>query len=161
MKHLIASGAIALSLLSVVPAFADSGEQKGGLHLGLGISALVRMHTDNDNDRDSDKGKEEKENHSGKNANTAMGTVASMNGSTFIVDSFGKSPTTTVTTSASTVFKLNGVATTSAALTAGAHVIVIGTTTATSTSGNAMDASVVIIFTKMFGFFKHWMHVRA
>ena len=53
------------------------------------------------------------------------------------------------------------VATTSAALAAGAHIIVIGTTTATSTSGNSVDASMVIIFTKMFGFFKHWMHVRS
>ncbi len=179
-KYIIASSAVALSLLISAPAFADSVGMKSDTHLGLGfgLGSLIRAHVDNDNDTDvsststdqqkdqkdndnENNNKNEQEHHSFKHASTTVGTVTSINGSTFVVGPFGKHATTTVTTNASTIFKLNGVATTSAALTTGAHVIVIGTTTATSTSGNSVDASAVLIFTKMFGWFKHWMHIRS
>lgn len=89
------------------------------------------------------------------------GVVTSINGSLFVVDPFSKkTPTTTVSTNASTTYKVNGQATTSSALGVGSKVILLGTTTATSTSGNTFSVSVVHIITKGFGHLKHWFWWR-
>ena len=115
-KYLIASSAVALSLLISAPAFADSVGLKSDTHLGLGfgLGSLIRAHVDTDNDNDvhststkqkdgkdnddSDKG--DKHERAFKLASTTVGTVTSVNGSVFVVDPIGKRATTTVTTNA-------------------------------------------------------------
>lgn len=90
----------------------------------------------------------------------AAGVVTSMNGTVFTIDAFKRNATTTVTTDANTAFKINGQATTSAALGVGSKVVLFGTTTATSTSGDAFSASVVHIMTKGLGYMKYWFWLR-
>lgn len=79
------------------------------------------------------------------------GVVTAINGSTFTLKSRGESGTTTVSTNASTTYKLNGVATTSSALSVGSRVIVFGTTT----SPTSITASLVSIINLGVGFFRH------
>lgn len=83
------------------------------------------------------------------------GIVSSINGSIFTVTPVGSSSTTTVATNASTVYRVNGVATTSGALSVGSRVLLVGTTTGDA----SVSATLVSIFTHGFGFLKH-MFVR-
>lgn len=80
-----------------------------------------------------------------------LGVVTSVNGSTFTIDPIGKNATTTVSTNASTTYRVNGTATTSGALAVGSKVLLMGTTT----SDSSISASLVSIFSKGFGFVKH------
>lgn len=72
------------------------------------------------------------------------GIVTAVNGATFSIDNL-LNPTTTVVTNSNTVVKGKDGATTTAALQVGQRVIVVGTTTATSTSGDTFTASIVKI----------------
>lgn len=86
----------------------------------------------------------------------AKGTVIQINGDTITLTN-KKMGTTTVATASSTVYRLNGVATTSAALAVGSKVRITGTTTGTTTA----SATIVDIVTKGLRFVKHtcfgWM----
>ena len=152
-KYILASSVIALSLLAATPALAES---KAGIDVGIGVrlAPIVRLF-----DKDAYKNWGPYNTNSVGSASVSAGKVQSVNGSSFVVSRSGKA-TTTVVTNSSTLFKVNGVATTSAALSAGSRVIVIGTTTATSTSGNTIEASLVLIFSKFAGFCKHLMHLK-
>jgi len=79
------------------------------------------------------------------------GTVTSINGSTFTIKPFGTKATTTVSTASTTVYRVNGEATTSAALQVGSNIVLAGNTN----SDTSIAASIVGIFTRGFGFFKH------
>lgn len=78
------------------------------------------------------------------------GVITSINGSVFTLSSFGKQGTTTVTTNASTTWKVNGAATSSTALSVGSRAIVFGTA-----NGTGVNASLVSILNVGLGFFKH------
>ncbi|OGG50737.1 hypothetical protein A2763_02325 [Candidatus Kaiserbacteria bacterium RIFCSPHIGHO2_01_FULL_54_36] len=84
------------------------------------------------------------------------GVVSSIDGQTFTIHPISKLATTTVTTDATTVFRVNGVATTSDALDVGSRVIVFGT----STSDTSITASFVSILNHSFGWFKHFFLFR-
>ncbi|MDB5238528.1 MAG: hypothetical protein JWM46_798 [Candidatus Kaiserbacteria bacterium] len=84
------------------------------------------------------------------------GVVTSVNGSSFTVTPIGRNATTTVTTNGSTSYLVNGTASTSAALTVGSRVLIVGTTT----SDTSISASLVSIFSKGFGFVKHMFHIK-
>lgn len=83
-----------------------------------------------------------------------VGVVTAINGSTFTISPVGHKATTTVSTDSATAFRADGQATSSGALQVGSHVALIGT----STSDTSIAASMVSIFTKGFGFFKHFLH---
>ena len=152
----MASSAVTLSLLMATPALAHSnrsvnasGEMdvKSGLHLG----SVVRHDKDEDREDKRDKRNADRQAFLAAIGAANAGIVTSVNGSTFLLNSFGKNGTTTVTTDASTVYKVNGVATTSAALSAKSRVIVFGTTSSTG-----INASIVSILNIGRGFFKHF-----
>jgi hypothetical protein len=85
------------------------------------------------------------------------GIVTSVSGAVFTVDNL-KSPTTTVVTNSNTVIKGKGdTATTSAALQVGQRVVVVGTTTATSTSGDTFTASIVKILGDGLKHLRFWL----
>lgn len=76
----------------------------------------------------------------------SIGTVTGTSSSGFTIDPIGDKSTTTVTTNSSTVFVgKHGATTTSADLAAGTRVLVIGTTTATSSTGDSITAELVKI----------------
>ena len=77
------------------------------------------------------------------------GVVTAINGSSFTLKSFA-SPSTTVTTDASTTYKFNGQATSSSALSVGSKVLVAGTST-----NAGIAASVVSIWNLSIDFLRH------
>ncbi len=79
------------------------------------------------------------------------GTVTSINGSTFTFKPFGTKATTTVSTASTTLYRVNGEATTSAALAVGSNVVLAGN----ANSDTSIAATIVGIFSRGFGFFKH------
>lgn len=81
----------------------------------------------------------------------AGGTVTSVNGSTLTIKPYGTKATTTITTDASTIYRLNGNTASSSALTVGSKVFVNGTTT----SDTSIAASIINIFSQGWGFIKH------
>jgi len=85
------------------------------------------------------------------NGAAGAGVVTSVNGSTFTYTPYGTNATTTVSTASTTVYRVNGEATSSAALQVGSNVVLAGTTN----SDTSIAASIVGIFTRGFGFFKH------
>ena len=87
--------------------------------------------------------------------NVVGGVVTSVSGNTFVIG--GKGTTTVTLASDAKVVGRDG-ATTTAAITAGTKVIACGSTTATSTSGNAFTASVIIVFNQAMGHLKHWLN---
>jgi hypothetical protein len=84
------------------------------------------------------------------------GIVTSVSGSVFTIDN-AKSPTTTVVTDSNTVIKGKGGATTTAALRVGQSVVVVGTTTATSSTGETFTASIVKIIGDGLKHLRFWM----
>lgn len=85
----------------------------------------------------------------------AGGVVTSINGSTLTIKPFGTKATTTVTTNASTTYKVNGQAASSTDITVGSRVLVDGN----ATSDTSITASLISIFNAGIGFFKHiWSH---
>lgn len=162
----MASSTVALSLLMATPALAHSnlsvnasGETdiKSGLHRDSSVNKSDGIKKDKKDKKDNDREDSRDKRNANKQAFLAAigaanaGIVTSVNGSTFLLNSFGKNDTTTVTTDASTVYKVNGVATTSAALSAKSRVIVFGTTSSTG-----INASIVSILNIGRGFFKHF-----
>ncbi|HVU75887.1 MAG TPA: DUF5666 domain-containing protein [Candidatus Paceibacterota bacterium] len=91
-----------------------------------------------------------------KMSHVTGGIVTAVNGSVFTIDSV-LNPTTTVVTDSNTVIKAKGGATTTAALQVGQRVVVVGTTTATSTSGNTFTASIVKILGDGLKHLRFWM----
>lgn len=85
---------------------------------------------------------------------TGAGVVTSVTGSTFTMTPYATEGTTTVTTNASTIYKVNGVATTSSALQVDSRAIIYGTVT----SPTSITATMVSILSNGFGFFKHFFH---
>ncbi|MDP2648311.1 MAG: hypothetical protein Q8P19_00200 [bacterium] len=182
ISKIIASGTLAALLLSAAPAFADTefsakGEGDMGLHLGPVVrmfaheKAQARMdvhiggkgRADADEDASAGEGKSERgEKHEGffaRLGDVKAGIVSGINGSVITLTQRGGKATTTVTTDASTVFKARGGATSSAALSVGSHAIVVGTTTATSSEGDTIAASLVIILKNGFFHMRHWLHL--
>ena len=82
------------------------------------------------------------------------GVVTKVDGSTFTLKSRGVSGTTTVTTNASTTYKVNGVATTSSALGVGSRAIVFGSTDASG----SITATLVSILNAGANFFVRLFH---
>ncbi len=82
------------------------------------------------------------------------GIVTAVNGSLFTLKSLGTRATTTVTTNASTTYKVNGATATSSALTVGSRAIIFGTTDA----NGSITASLVSILEIGLGFVKHFFH---
>lgn len=85
------------------------------------------------------------------NGAAGAGVVTSVSGNTFTIKPFGTKATTTVATSASTVYRVNGELASSSDLTVGDKVVVAGSVN----SDTSIVASIVGIFSKGFGFFKH------
>lgn len=81
------------------------------------------------------------------------GIVTAINGAAVTIGNFGTTGTTTFVTNSSTKYKVNGNVASSSALTLGSHVLVLGSTTAGSTSVNA---SVVVILTEGLNWIKHF-----
>lgn len=137
-------------------------DSNSGLHLGslfhFGSATGAGDHdSDNDGDMDSEKNEHEHTASTTKFADrmhATVGVVTAINGSSFTISPIGHKATTTVSTDSSTSFRADGQATTSGALQVGSHVALIGTTT----SSTSISASVVSIFNKGFGFFKHFFH---
>lgn len=87
--------------------------------------------------------------------NLRAGIVTSVGSGVFTLTRFGTGSTSTITTNASTTVKVNGQATTTAAITPGSAVIVVGSSS-TSTPDTAI-ASIVHVITKSFGWVKHFL----
>lgn len=87
--------------------------------------------------------------------NVRAGIVTAVSGSGFTITRFGTGTSTTVNTNASTTVKVNGLATTSSAITPGSTVIVVGTSS--TSSPNSVSGTVVHIITKGFGWLKHFI----
>lgn len=140
-----------------------NAQAKAGFNLGsVNLSSFVNAHfSGHDKDGKKDDNKVPKKAHviatSTPFASIAAGKVTAINGSVLtIVGLFGHS-TTTVVTDANTVFKAKGNATTSTAISVGGRVFVVGTTTATSTAGNTMSASIVEVIGKGLGHLRFWL----
>jgi hypothetical protein len=81
------------------------------------------------------------------------GIVTAINGATVTLNNFGASGNTTVTTNTDTKYSVNGKTATSGALTVGSHVLVLGTSSATSTT--SVNASIIVIITEGLNWIKH------
>ncbi len=177
INYFLAGSAAAL-LLASAPMLASAhgvsasakASAKADLHAqgGLGFIASI-FHGDRDHDGDRSDGELEikmkkkfmaSSTHPTKGMHAAVGVVTAINGSTFTIDPVGNRASTTVSTNSTTVFRLNGNATTSSALEVGSRVALIGmpasSTGATSSPQASIEASVVSILNKGFGFFKHF-----
>lgn len=176
-KYILASTTVGIMLLSTGTAFADSDKGEGsehGLKLGFHIGKMIGLNSEIDHDRrDKDKDRHDDDDRDGKTkaeiraemaarlSHITGGIVTAVNGSIFTIDPFGNKSTTTVTTDSSTVFKTKGSATSTSALTVGSKVLVMGTTTATSTSGDAFTASLVKFIGEGFGHLRFWFGLRS
>lgn len=159
----------AVTLFTAPVAFADDGHKSGldrGLHLGqivhARIGAILGHEGRGDGDSDADDVHAQasaslRAQIKEKFSHIAAGVVTSVSGSVFIIDPFGPKSTTTVSTNASTAFKVKGEATTSSALHIGSKVFLVGTTTATSTTGDSFSASLVALIGKGLGHIRFWM----
>ncbi len=87
--------------------------------------------------------------------NLRAGIVTSVSGGVFTLTRFGTGTSATVTTNASTTVKLNGQATTTAAITPGTAVVVVGSSG--TTSPDTVVGSVIHVITKGFGWLKHFL----
>ncbi len=83
----------------------------------------------------------------------SAGIVSAINGVSVTLTNFGSSGSTNLTTNTATKYFVKGSATSSAALTTGAHVLVLGTSTATSTG--SINASIIVILTEGLNWIKH------
>ncbi len=83
----------------------------------------------------------------------SAGIVTAINGAAVTLTNFGSSGVTNLTTNTATKYFVKGSATSSTALTNGAHVLVLGTTTATSTG--TVNASIIVILTEGLNWIKH------
>lgn len=155
----MASSAVALSLLVATPALAHSGvsvnasvngDNNPGLHLG----SVIRHDKEKNHDDNKDDRKADRQAFLSAIGAAGAGVVTSVDGSTFTLKSRGVSGMTTVSTNASTVYKVNGVATTSSALSVGSRAIVYGTTD----SSGGITATLVSILNVGFSFFAHIFH---
>ena len=160
---------VVLPVLAVSPTLASahtvSGSVEVSSHTDLNLGSTTRLSDDSDNDARQhrvDKNKDQKTGdiHDKSAASAAFlsaigaagaGVVTSVDGSTFTIKSLGTHSTTTVTTNASTTYKVNGVATTSSALKVGSRAFIFG-----STDSTGISASLVSILNIGVGFFKHW-----
>lgn len=83
----------------------------------------------------------------------SAGIVTAISGAGVTLSNFGSSGSTNLTTNSATKYYVKGSATSSAALTTGAHVLVLGTSTATSTT--SVNASIIVILTEGLNWIKH------
>lgn len=83
----------------------------------------------------------------------SAGIVTAINGAAVTLSNFGSGGITNLTTNTATKYFVKGSATSSAALTNGSHVLVLGTTTATSTG--TVNASIIVILTEGLNWLKH------
>lgn len=147
------------------------GDSNPGLHLGSWFhvgtpTGKSDLHEERDHDHghDTDREHDDDNDHKpmasstrpSKDMHATVGIVTSINGSTFTIDPVGEKSTTTVSTNNATTFRVNGQATSSGALKLGSQVAIIGT----STASTSINASMVSIFSKGFGFFKHFFHAH-
>jgi len=179
LKLITASTLAAGLLLAATPAFADqNGSGKSGndgWHFGAFIAALPHLSIngsafvnadrvngkDNDNDGDDNSTSTATSTHMKQpfTGTIEIGTVSSVNGTSITlapaIDLNGtSSASTNVVTNSSTKFKG---ASSTASLTAGENVVIVGTTS-TSTP-NTIDANIVIVLQKI-GHFFHRMFMR-
>jgi|GEM_PF-5457787 hypothetical protein len=167
IKMITASSLAAGLLLTAMPVFADENgsgmEDNGGWHIGAFIGALPHLTVnadvnakDSDNDRD-DNGTSTATTTNEKQPFTGtveIGTVGSVNGTSITLApainlSGTSSASTNVVTSSSTKFKG---ASSTASLTSGENVVVVGTTS--TSSPNTIDASIVIVLQQIGHFFQ-------
>lgn len=119
--------------------------------------SIVELGTEREKDAKRKEKEEVRESIAAKLGRITVGTITSINGALLTINPFGAKATSTVTTDANTVFKARGDATTTAALSVGQQVLVIGTTTATSTTGDSITASVVKVLGKGLGHLRFWL----
>lgn len=119
----------------------------------VAAQSIVELGTE----RENDKKEERKENIIAKLGRVTVGTITSINGALVTINPFGPKATSTVTVDANTVIKARGEATTTAALSVGQQVLVVGTTTATSTAGDSVSASIVKVLGKGLGHLRFWL----
>lgn len=155
----VAIGSLAAALMLAVSPFAFAHSKDKGDDNGFRFGSFIKAHLDVNDDGKISKDEREKADLAELRTHLNIGTVTAINGSTFTIDPKGPKSTTTVTTNASTVFTAKGAATTSSALKVGSKVFLVGTTTASSTTGDSFTASVVNIFAKGFGHMRGWFHL--
>lgn len=83
----------------------------------------------------------------------SAGIVSAINGAAVTLTNFGTTGSTNLAINSATQYFVKGSATSSAALTNGAHVLVLGTTSATSTG--TVNASVIVILTNGLNWIRH------
>ncbi len=81
------------------------------------------------------------------------GIVTAINGATVTLSNFGSAGTSTVTTNSATKYSVNGATSNASALAVGSHVLVIGTSIATSTG--PVNASIIVVLTEGLNWIKH------
>lgn len=84
----------------------------------------------------------------------SAGIVTAINGAAVSLSNFGSNGSTTVTTNTATAYRVNGSTASSGALTVGSHVLVLGTSSATSTT--SFNASIIVILTEGLNWIKHF-----
>lgn len=87
--------------------------------------------------------------------NLRAGIVTSVSSGAFTITRFGTGTSATIATNASTSVKVNGKATTSAAITPGSAVVVVGTNG--TSSPDSLTGTVVHVITKGYGWLKHFL----
>lgn len=155
INYFLATSAAAL-LLVASPMLASAHNDKSGtMSMKLNIEERVGAH---EGRNDDDIGMHDEHKHvrssiasTTKSMRATVGVVTAINGSTFTISPVGHKATTTVSTNSTTIFRANGHATSSNALQVGSRVALIGA----PTSDTSINASMVRIFTRGFGFFKH------
>ena len=171
IKYILASCLASLMLVGAPLALAREGgvgadaDTNAKVNMGLHLGSFFRADADARADARAEFKEERKaemrerfetwrERWQDKFSHITAGIVTSIDGVLFTIDPFGAKATTTVTTNSDTVFKVKGEATSSSALEVGSKVIVVGTTTASSDSGDSFTASIV----KILG--EGWGHLR-
>jgi hypothetical protein len=87
--------------------------------------------------------------------NLRAGIVTSVSGGTFTLTRFGTGTSATITTNASTTVKVNGKATTTAAITPGSAVIVVASSS--TTTPDTAVGQIIHVINKGFGALKHFL----
>jgi hypothetical protein len=128
-----------------------------------GVNSASAHQVGNDHGWHWGHAKEERAQHrvvfDARHDNVVTGKVTAVDGSVITIDPVGKKTSTTINPSASTSVLLKGEATTTSAIQVGSKVAVVGSTTATSETGDTITASVIRLAHKGWGYFKFKLHL--
>lgn len=157
----LAAIAVAAMLLVSPVAFAHDndhrGDDKRGNH-GLHLGSWFKAHLDTNDDGEVSKDEREAKRHKWADlpGKINVGVVTSVSGSGFTIDPAGNKSTTTVTTNSDTTVKGGDVDD----IEVGTRVVVVGTTTASTTSGDTVVASWIKMVGEGFGRLGLWLGLR-